>query len=647
MGFKDLTAVISIDEEKCLNCHSCIDVCPVMANNGSGDKVVIDHNKCIGCGQCIDACSHGARGYVDDFDQLMSDLDNNEEVVAIVAPAAAANFPGNYLKLNSWLKQIGVAAIFDVSFGAELTIKSYLDYIKNNNPECVIAQPCPAIVTYIQIYKPELLDYLAPVDSPMVHTIKMIKEYYSTYENYKVAAISPCLAKKREFIETGYGDYNVTYKSINSYFKESSKKLYDYSESNFDNPEAERAVLFSTPGGLLRTALREDPDINQVTRKIEGVHTIYDYLEQLPAAINSEYNPLLIDCLSCEMGCNGGPGTLNRGKSRDEIEYYIEKRNQEMQQKYASKKLFKNNKKVMKKIINKYWKKDLYSREYLNLKDNNDIIIPDKKEIDDIYRQMNKENEEDIKNCKSCGYGSCEQMAVAVYNNLNKVDNCHWYQKDLIRIRREEADKQKQIVEQQKKLVEERKEKATDFLNKLNDFIQSFSATLEELEATNETVFERIQHSNQEIAASSDVINNINSMAKEVQSEIDSFDEIRTVISAIARQTNLLALNASIEASRIGAEGRGFAVVSDEIRELAESSTDEVEKIQNYTEKLKSKILSVVNEIKHVAEEFQSINMDSNQIMSSTKEINGELNQINKDLENVKMESEDFIVKID
>ncbi|MFW6389863.1 MAG: methyl-accepting chemotaxis protein, partial [Halanaerobiales bacterium] len=234
-----------------------------------------------------------------------------------------------------------------------------------------------------------------------------------------------------------------------------------------------------------------------------------------------------------------------------------------------------------------------------------------------------------------------------VYNNLNKVDNCHWYQKDLIRIRREEADKQKQIVEQQKKLVEERKEKATDFLNKLNDFIQSFSATLEELEATNETVFERIQHSNQEIAASSDVINNINSMAKEVQSEIDSFDEIRTVISAIARQTNLLALNASIEASRIGAEGRGFAVVSDEIRELAESSTDEVEKIQNYTEKLKSKILSVVNEIKHVAEEFQSINMDSNQIMSSTKEINGELNQINKDLENVKMESEDFIVKID
>jgi iron only hydrogenase large subunit-like protein len=99
----------------------------------------------------------------------------NKDVVAIAAPAVAANFPDLYLNLNGWLKSLGVAAVFDVSFGAELTIKSYLEHQKENNPKAIIAQPCPAIVTYIEIYRPELVKYLAPADSPMLHTIKMIK----------------------------------------------------------------------------------------------------------------------------------------------------------------------------------------------------------------------------------------------------------------------------------------------------------------------------------------------------------------------------------------------------------------------------------------------------------------------------------------
>ena len=55
--------------------------------------------------------------------------------------------------------------MFDVSFGAELTVKSYLEYIRARHPEMVISQPCPAIVTFVEIYMPELLPYLAPADS--------------------------------------------------------------------------------------------------------------------------------------------------------------------------------------------------------------------------------------------------------------------------------------------------------------------------------------------------------------------------------------------------------------------------------------------------------------------------------------------------
>ena len=96
----------------------------------------------------------------------------------------------------------------------------YIEYIKNKNPDCVISQPCPALVSFIETYRPELIKYLAPADSPMLHCAKMIKEFYTKYTGYKIAAISPCYAKRREFDETGICDYNVTMRSIQSYMEE-------------------------------------------------------------------------------------------------------------------------------------------------------------------------------------------------------------------------------------------------------------------------------------------------------------------------------------------------------------------------------------------------------------------------------------------
>src|ERR1035437_3854238 len=277
-----LSKIIEVDKEQCVNCHRCIAVCPVkFCNDGSGEYVKLNENLCIGCGECLDACSHNARLIIDDFEFAIKALQNRERIVAIVAPAIAAVFPGQYLKFNGWLKSLGVAAIFDVSFGAELTIKSYLEHIKVNKPKAVISQPCPAIVTFIEIYHPELLSYLAPADSPMMHTIKLVKEFYPQYSSYNTILISPCAAKKREFDEVGLGDYNVTMKKLAEHISKNNINLSSYSEVPFDNDPAERAVLFSTPGGLLRTALRENPDVMSISRKIEGPKTIYHYLSHL------------------------------------------------------------------------------------------------------------------------------------------------------------------------------------------------------------------------------------------------------------------------------------------------------------------------------------------------------------------------------
>ncbi|AEH44911.1 methyl-accepting chemotaxis sensory transducer [Thermodesulfatator indicus DSM 15286] len=607
---KELSPVVKVDAEKCNNCHKCIAVCPVkFCNKASESAVEINHNMCIGCGACIEVCETGARQWVDDFDAFMKDV-KKTNMVAIVAPAVAANFPHNYLRLNGWLKSIGIKAVFDVSFGAELTVKSYVEYLKKKQPNMIIAQPCPAIVTYMQIYQPELLEYLIPVQSPMLHTIIMIKHFYPEYKDFKVAVISPCLAKKREFDETGLGDYNVTFKSIDKYFREKNIQLSSYPEVDFDNPPAERAVLFSSPGGLMRTAERWIPDIKERTRKIEGVTMVYSYLKKLPELVRKGLNPLLVDCLNCELGCNGGPGSLRQHASPDEVEFYIEKRRKEMQERYKARFGNKVSAKKIEKVVNKYWKEGLYDRSYLNLKENNELKMPSERELKKVYETMHKYSEKDLYNCMACGYGKCQDMAIAIYNGLNKPENCFHYN---------EAELKNTLTKVME--MKNKNESVAEYIFKsLNEMNQEI-ATIQEMASR---LGELLERQKEEFDG---LVSEIESYAKITE----NFGPIAAAINKIAEQINLLSLNATIEAVRAGEAGRGFTVVANEIKKLADDSKQEVQKIVPYGEKIRKELNKISFQVSDASKEFSQIADIIDQVMREVKEMFSRIQQLEKE----------------
>ena len=182
--------------ERCRRCYTCVRECPAKAIQILEGQASVIQTRCIGCGNCVTVCSQNAKQVLSGIEATEELLAGDAPVAAIVAPSYPAEFGEcSTAGLVGALRELGFAQVHEVSFGADLVAAEYARLLQSDGGRYV-ATSCPAVVSYVRKYHPDLLDRLAPIVSPMIAVARVLHARYGPELN--IVFIGPCIAKKGE-----------------------------------------------------------------------------------------------------------------------------------------------------------------------------------------------------------------------------------------------------------------------------------------------------------------------------------------------------------------------------------------------------------------------------------------------------------------
>ncbi len=335
-----------IDQEKCIKCGKCFDVCPYNSiaknerpcNAACGvnaitkdeiDRAVIITEKCVACGMCMVSCPFGAIMDKSEIYQVIHAFKSHEEVSAIIAPAFVGQF-GDKVSADQVIEgllQLGFTDIKEVAYGADITAveeaEHYLKHVPNDQP-FLATSCCPAWTTMAMNELKDMNYCVSPSSSPMIETARAIKRKHPAT---KIVFVGPCSAKK---LEATYGDvhqyvdYVLTFEEVSAMFYAKNLELQTLTPSRKLDDASMDGRGFAVSGGVLKAVenviRRMDPDA-MVT--IERAENLTNCRKMILLAKAGKKNGYLLEGMACPGGCVGGAGTIvNQNKANGHVQAF-------------------------------------------------------------------------------------------------------------------------------------------------------------------------------------------------------------------------------------------------------------------------------------------------------------------------------------
>ena len=393
--------------DQCRKCYSCVRTCPVKAIKVEKNYTEIIAERCIGCGNCLGTCPQHAKAIADNVGATEGLLASGAQVIAVLGCSFPAFFHyASAGQLSAGLRQLGFAEVHEGAGGVELIAGEYVEAIRHGSLP-LISSHCPAVVDLIERHYPQLIQNLVGVVTHMVAMGRMIKQTLG--DQVKVIYISSCIAGKFEVQaeETrGAIDMLLTYGELASMFKERSIELATLQEAPFDGREPHLGRIFALSQGSFRAlGIEADPlDTEIVTA--EGEVNVMGIVKDLAAG---RINPKFVDLRFCYDGCIGGPWknqTLTEFSRRNQVISHFRKKTP-----YRISPLYGDG-----------CGRVSLSRSFSDKQTK--LPTPRGGDVKKILQATNKFTQKDELNCRACGYGTCREYAVAVFQGLADLEMC-------------------------------------------------------------------------------------------------------------------------------------------------------------------------------------------------------------------------------
>jgi ferredoxin len=408
--------LFKIHPEDCIRCYACVRICPVKAIrvDATTEFPSIIPERCIGCGSCFRTCSPAAITYRSSIEETKVLLNSGEKIAAICDPTISGEFDDitDYRKFVEMIRHLGFTYVVESSFGVDLVADQYKKLLEDFHGKYYIMANCPAVVSFIEKFYPELINNLSPIVSPMIATAKAVRMKYG--KDVKVAFIGPCIAAKDEALRFE-GDSKVesvlTFVELRQLFTEFNIRESQLEFSEFDPPFGNKGSLYPLSEGILQAAGLSQDLLSGTIITTEGRNNMLDAVKEFDSRIDMIQRHFNI---FYDEGCLMGPGTSAGGEKflrRTLVTDYVNKR--------------------LKNLDIPGWKKEMatygkldFSRQFIA--DDQRMAEPSEETIREIMKTIGKESQ--IGNeigCESCGYTSCREFAIAIAQGLATTDMCH------------------------------------------------------------------------------------------------------------------------------------------------------------------------------------------------------------------------------